>query len=113
MYVRNGIPEVILTSSVIQFFDIFLNTSLFILTKKKKKCKVDYDAVRNEIKGILNKPGFDDGSIGPLLVRLAWHASGTYDQVSKTGGSDGATMRFDYEKKDPANAGLVFFFFII
>lgn len=31
----------------------------------------------------------------PLLrqVRLAWHAAGTYDQDSKTGGSNGATMR--------------------
>ncbi len=26
-------------------------------------------------------------------VRLAWHASGTYDAKSKTGGSNGATMR--------------------
>ena len=27
-----------------------------------------------------------DGSYGPVLVRLAWHASGTYDKVDKTGG---------------------------
>ena len=26
-------------------------------------------------------------------VRLAWHAAGTYDKDSKTGGSNGATMR--------------------
>jgi catalase (peroxidase I) len=36
---------------------------------------------------------YDDGSYGPVLVRLAWHASGTYDKDSKTGGSNGATMR--------------------
>lgn len=36
---------------------------------------------------------YDDGSYGPVLVRLAWHASGTYDKETKTGGSNGATMR--------------------
>jgi cytochrome c peroxidase len=46
------------------------------------------------------------GHYGPVLVRLAWHASGTYDVASKTGGSDGATMRFDPEAKFGANAGL-------
>ena len=41
-----------------------------------------------------------------LTVRLAWHASGTYDATSKTGGSDGATMRFTPEAEHGANAGL-------
>jgi len=66
----------------------------------------DYDAVRKDIKAIIKKPGYDDGSIGPVLVRLAWHASGTYDHKTRTGGSDGATMRFNMEAKDPANMGL-------
>ena len=43
---------------------------------------------------------------GPLLVRLAWHASGTYDRASNTGGSEGALMRFSPEKDHGANAGL-------
>jgi len=42
----------------------------------------------------------------PITVRLAWHASGTYDKESNTGGSDGASMRFAPESTDPANAGL-------
>ncbi len=29
-------------------------------------------------------PEYDDGSFGPVLVRLAWHASGTYDKNSNT-----------------------------
>jgi hypothetical protein len=29
----------------------------------------------------------------PRMLRLAWHASGTWDPASGTGGSDGATMR--------------------
>lgn len=39
-------------------------------------------------------------------MRLAWHASGTFDKSSKTGGSNGATMRFKPESTDDANAGL-------
>ncbi|KAJ3080091.1 cytochrome c peroxidase [Quaeritorhiza haematococci] len=66
----------------------------------------NYDAVRADIAKSLSVPGYDDGSIGPVLVRLAWHASGTYDTKTKTGGSNGATMRFKPESSDPANAGL-------
>jgi len=42
----------------------------------------------------------------PMAVRLAWHASGTFDKETGVGGSDGATMRFDPESSDGANAGL-------
>jgi len=48
----------------------------------------------------------DDGSYGPLFIRLAWHSSGTYEAESGTGGSNGATMRFEPETSDPENAGL-------
>lgn len=67
---------------------------------------VDYDAVRKDIATILSKEGYDDGSYGPVLVRLAWHASGTYDKDTNTGGSNGATMRFCPESRHGANAGL-------
>jgi len=49
---------------------------------------------------------YDDGTYGPLFIRLAWHSSGTYDAKTKTGGSNGATMRFGPEDSDPENAGL-------
>jgi catalase (peroxidase I) len=42
----------------------------------------------------------------PMAVRVAWHASGTYDKRDGSGGSNGATMRFQPEHDDPANAGL-------
>lgn len=48
----------------------------------------------------------EDDGLGPTLVRLAWHASGTYDKHSDTGGSEGATMRFSPESDHGANAGL-------
>ena len=34
-----------------------------------------------------------DADKGPTLVRLAWHSSGTYDKMSKTGGSGQGTIR--------------------
>eukprot|EP00811_Abedinium_folium_P033922 NODE_684_length_2837_cov_16.853506.p1 GENE.NODE_684_length_2837_cov_16.853506~~NODE_684_length_2837_cov_16.853506.p1 ORF type:complete len:645 (+),score=139.47 NODE_684_length_2837_cov_16.853506:557-2491(+) len=39
-------------------------------------------------------------------MRVAWHASGTFCKETSTGGSDGATMRFEPELSDGANAGL-------
>lgn len=66
----------------------------------------DYDAVRKAIAGLLDAEGYDDGSYGPVLVRLAWHCSGTYDAKTGTGGSNGAAMRFDPEASHGANAGL-------
>uniref|UniRef100_A0A0D3KYZ8 Plant heme peroxidase family profile domain-containing protein n=1 Tax=Emiliania huxleyi (strain CCMP1516) TaxID=280463 RepID=A0A0D3KYZ8_EMIH1 len=38
-------------------------------------------------------------------MRYAWHASGTYDRHTRTGGSNGGTMRFETERADPENAG--------
>lgn len=67
----------------------------------------DYQAVYNEIASRLEEnENYDDGSYGPVLVRLAWHASGTYDKETGTGGSNGATMRFAPESDHGANAGL-------
>ncbi|KAI1500123.1 mitochondrial putative cytochrome c peroxidase [Biscogniauxia marginata] len=69
--------------------------------------KEDYQKVYNEIANRLEENDeYDDGSYGPVLVRLAWHASGTYDKETGTGGSNGATMRFAPEGDHGANAGL-------
>ena len=68
--------------------------------------KTDYQQVYNDIAEMLESPDYDDGSYGPVLIRLAWHACGTYDKNTKTGGSNGATMRFAPESAHGANAGL-------
>ncbi|KAL8294066.1 hypothetical protein RB600_000164 [Gaeumannomyces tritici] len=74
------------------------------LTKPEFK---DYQAVYDEVAKLLQeKDDYEDGSYGPVLVRLAWHASGTYDKETGTGGSNGATMRFAPEGDHGANAGL-------
>eukprot|EP01124_Arcella_intermedia_P011834 TRINITY_DN1820_c0_g1_i1.p2 TRINITY_DN1820_c0_g1~~TRINITY_DN1820_c0_g1_i1.p2 ORF type:complete len:368 (-),score=34.19 TRINITY_DN1820_c0_g1_i1:39-1142(-) len=67
---------------------------------------VNYANVRQDIEAILDSPTYDDGSYGPIFVRLAWHAAGTYDKNTHTGGSNGATMRFPPECAHGANAGL-------
>ncbi len=67
----------------------------------------DYQKVYNAIAQILEEnPQYDDGSYGPVLLRLAWHASGTYDKATNDGGSARGSMRFDPESKHGANAGL-------
>ncbi|OTA98640.1 hypothetical protein M426DRAFT_325798 [Hypoxylon sp. CI-4A] len=64
------------------------------------------DEVKSAVKKLLHQPDYDDGSAGPVLVRLAWHSAGTYCAQTNTGGSNGAGMRYEKEGGDPANAGL-------
>lgn len=64
-------------------------------------------AIRSAISDLLDGGDYDGhGSYAPLFVRLAWHASGTYCKNTKTGGSQGACMRFAPELTHGANAGL-------
>lgn len=46
---------------------------------------------------------------GCLVYFLGWRGTlrGTYDKISKNGGSQGGTMRFQEELAHGANAGLV------
>ncbi|CED82030.1 cytochrome c peroxidase [Phaffia rhodozyma] len=74
-----------------------------------RRGKEDYVKVYNRLAELLDADednDYDDGSYGPVFVRLAWHASGTYDAETNTGGSNFATMRFEPEAKHGANNGL-------
>ena len=63
---------------------------------------VDYKAVAADIQSMVK----ETPDKGPTLVRLAWHSSGTYDKMTKTGGSYGGTIRFKEELAHGGNAGL-------
>lgn len=75
------------------------------------KPKEYYQKVYNDIAlKIRDHTEWDNGSYGPILVRFAWHNSGTYNQHDHSitkGGSYPATMRYEKEQKDPENAGLM------
>jgi len=89
---------------------IGVGTSFFLLNQKRSFAlsapKVDYEAVKKAIVAVLDNENYEDGSYGPVLVRLAWHASGTFNKSDGSGGSNGATMRFSPESGHGANAGL-------
>ncbi|KAK6455712.1 cytochrome c peroxidase [Scheffersomyces xylosifermentans] len=68
----------------------------------------DYQEIYNDIAGKIEENLDYDGGAGfyGQLVRLSWHASGTYDKNTKTGGSFYGSMIYDPESSDGANAGL-------
>eukprot|EP00948_MAST-09A_sp_MAST-9A-sp1_P001668 g1668.t1 len=68
--------------------------------------RLNLKKVRAAITDTLRDFEHDDGSWGPLYIRLAWHCCGTYSKFDNSGGSNGGTMRFPCEKADPENRGL-------
>ncbi len=64
---------------------------------------VNIEALKSEVRAaLINQKSF----ACPIAMRVAWHSGGTYDQADDSGGTDGATMRFEPEISDDANAGL-------
>jgi len=64
---------------------------------------VNVDALKSEIRLALID---QKANACPIAARIAWHASGTFCKMTNTGGSNGATIRFEPEATDGANAGL-------
>ncbi|KXT13512.1 hypothetical protein AC579_4163 [Pseudocercospora musae] len=68
-------------------------------TPSKEDYQNVYDAIAQRL---IDEDDYDNDSYGPVVLRLGWHASGTYDAEAGTGGSNGATMRFDPEAEHGA-----------
>ena len=65
--------------------------------------KINKEALKSDIRAaLINNKAF----ACPIAMRVAWHSSGTFDKSDNTGGSNGATMHYEPEISDPANAGL-------
>ncbi|SCU96179.1 LAFA_0G04764g1_1 [Lachancea sp. 'fantastica'] len=77
-------------------------------TAVAQKAPEDYQKVYNAIAQKLQDEDEYDNYIGygPVLVRLAWHVSGTFEKADNSGGSYGGTYRFKKEMNDPSNKGL-------
>jgi peroxiredoxin len=43
------------------------------LSKNQVSRLGDFESVEKSIKDLLRQPDYDDGSVGPVLVRLAWY----------------------------------------
>eukprot|EP01038_Epipyxis_sp_PR26KG_P015154 gene15154-20414_t len=117
LYIRNGLVQntklaAILVTSFAGFSKIALAADPYGYDQPPNRytdmatvstgIKPDYSAIRKDIETIIES----SPAKGPTLVRLAWHSSGTYDKISKTGGSEGGTIRFKEELAHESNGGL-------
>ena len=71
---------------------------------------VDYAALKSDIETLLTTSQdwwpADWGHYGGLMIRMAWHAAGTYRVHDGRGGAEGAQQRFEPLNSWPDNASL-------
>ena len=71
---------------------------------------LDYNALKKDIEKALTTSQdwwpADYGHYGPLMIRMSWHASGTYRVVDGRGGAGGGQQRFEPLNSWPDNVSL-------
>lgn len=68
---------------------------------------LNYNQIRSEIRSIMYDVSFDDGCLGPQLLRLSFNQCATYSKYDGLGGSNGASLRFEPECSMKHNLGLL------
>lgn len=72
--------------------------------------KLDWEALKNDIKAVMTDSQdwwpADYGHYGPLFVRMAWHAAGTYRTADGRGGAGTGQQRFAPLNSWPDNGNL-------